>query len=763
MPINRTRPPHIQNGFILLPVVLAITLIAALAFLMNREGAMAVNQLGGEADSSQALYAAKAGIEHMQWQANNANCTGYTNLNAVTLGTNSYSATISPTSNSPVSIKVTGTDANGASYSINRDRVKVYQPYGTMTLTLGTDPGMDAAISSLSSTANYGNDSDGITKIGSILQNQLIQFDLSSFASTATIVSANLQLFQTSVSSTTVISAHRLNQAWLEGTKSGSGTADGVTWKTTDGSTAWTTNGGDYDSSPITQTTINTNKNTFSSWDISSQVQAWISGKAANYGLLLKAQDNVIASFASKEDSTAANRPKLVITYTCECGKTCTTAKKVYWTDDVANKIQMANEDGSQVEDLITGLDRPTGLDIDTINGKLYWTNNFKIMRSNLDGTNVETVYTDALVTMDIKVDAAGGKMYWTHDNGISLVSRANLDGSSNQALNVTLSRPTYLSLDTKAGYIYLTNFGNGTIARMNLDGTNVTTLVSGQGTPIGNAVDSASGKLYWSAGSTGTWIRRSNLDGSTIGTIITGLSAPQDIAYDSDNNRLYWVDGTAKKVQRSNPDGTSLTTIVSSGLSRPRGIALVNAQLVGNNRLITLNPVADTDIYQGSTGTNYGTATTVWSGRAIGAGSQYKGLLKFDVSGIPAGSTITSATLRLTETAWLGLGTFNLGIYKITSNWTETTANWTNMGAAGNYNSTQLAVTAVALGSPGVKEWTLPVGLINEWIAGIPGPNYGLALVYESTTAGNYFQFASKENLTIASWPQLIIGYTKP
>uniref|UniRef100_UPI001178239A hypothetical protein n=1 Tax=Crenothrix polyspora TaxID=360316 RepID=UPI001178239A len=44
----------IQNGFILLPVVMAITLIAAIAFLMNREGAMAVNQLGGEVQSSQA-------------------------------------------------------------------------------------------------------------------------------------------------------------------------------------------------------------------------------------------------------------------------------------------------------------------------------------------------------------------------------------------------------------------------------------------------------------------------------------------------------------------------------------------------------------------------------------------------------------------------------------------------------------------------------------------------------------------------------------
>ncbi len=766
MPINLARQPHIQNGFILLPVVLAITLIAALSFLMNREGAMAVNQLGGETDSTQALYMAKAGINHMQWQANNANCTGYSNLNAVNLGANSYNATISPTSNSPVSIQATGTDANGASYTINRDRVKVYQPLTTVTLQLGTNSGMDTYLYSGQSTINFGIKDNAVSKFWLFIwlfQNQLIQFDLSSIPQAAHIVSAQLQLYQKSGTGGGDVTVHRVTTAWVEGTKSGSGTADGATWKTADGTTAWTTSGGDYDATPITSSPVTNTGNQTVSWEIASLVEGWITGKYSNNGLLLKPEGNLTSTFAAKEDTTAANRPKLIITYTCECGKSCAAAKKVYWTDDTANKIQMSDEDGTNVEDLITGLDRPTGLDADTINGKLYWANNFQIMRANLDGTNAQTVYTGAFVTMDIKVDAAGGKMYWTHDNGTSLVMRANLDGSSSQTLNVTLNRPAYLSLDTKAGYIYLTNFGNGSIARMNLDGTNVTNLVSTQGTPIGNAFDAINSKIYWSAGSASTWIRRSNLDGSTIQTIVTGLTAPQDIAYDSDNNRIYWADGTAKKVQRANPDGSSLTTIVSTGLTRPRGIALVNAQLVGNNRSVVLNPVADTYIYQGSTGTNYGTASTTWAGRAIVTGSQYKSLFKFDVSGIPAGATITSATLVLTETSSLGIGSFNLGIYKTTANWTETTANWTNMGAGTNYNSTQLAVTSVALGASGVKQWTLPVGLINEWISGIPGPNYGLALVYESTTAGNYFQFASKENLTVAARPQLVIGYTKP
>jgi hypothetical protein len=766
MPINLARQPRIQNGFILLPVVLAITLIAALSFLMNREGAMAVNQLGSEVDSTQALYAAKAGINHMQWQANNANCTGYSNLNAVNLSASSYNATISPTSNSPVSIKATGTDANGASYTINRDRVKIYQPNTTVTLQLGTDPGMDTSLSSLQSTVNYGIMDNAVSKSWFLIwlyyQNQLIQFDLSSIPKAAQIVSAQLQLYQKSGSGTADVTAHRVTSPWVEGTKSGSGTADGATWKTADGTTAWTTSGGDYDATPVTSSSVTNVSNQTVSWEIASLVEDWITGKYNNNGLLLKAEGYMSSTFAAKEDTTAANRPKLIITYTCECGKSCASAKKVYWTDDTANKIQMSDEDGSNVEDLITGLDRPTGLDVDTVNNKLYWTNNLQIMRANLDGTNAQTVYTGTLITMDIKLDAAGGKMYWTHDNGTSRVMRANLDGSSSQTINTTLNRPAFISLNTSAGHIYLTNFGNGTIARMNLDGTNVTNLVSTQGSPIGSAVDPVSGKVFWSAGSGGTWIRRSNLDGTTIETIVTGLTAPQDIAYDSDNKRIYWVDGTAKKVQRSNPDGSNMVTIVSSGLTHPRGIALVKAQLIGNNRSLTLSPVADVDIYQGTAGTNYGTDPFVVAGKDS-TGKDDKILIKFDISSIPVGATVTSATLRLNLASSSGTGSYNIGVYKIIASWTETTATWTNMSSATKYNSTQLAVTNVTLGSTGFKEWTIPVGLINEWRDGIPTPNYGIALVYEGTSKGPDYQFASKENLTVASRPQLVINYTKP
>ena len=46
----------------------------------------------------------------------------------------------------------------------------------------------------------------------------------------------------------------------------------------------------------------------------------------------------------------------------------------MYWTDGGNNKIQRANLDGSNVEDLITsGLTKPLGIALDVLGGKMYW------------------------------------------------------------------------------------------------------------------------------------------------------------------------------------------------------------------------------------------------------------------------------------------------------------------------------------------------------------------------------------------------------
>ncbi len=52
-------------------------------------------------------------------------------------------------------------------------------------------------------------------------------------------------------------------------------------------------------------------------------------------------------------------------------------AGKMYWTDFDADKIQRADLDGANVEDLVTGLTDPFGIALDPAAGKIYWTVSF--------------------------------------------------------------------------------------------------------------------------------------------------------------------------------------------------------------------------------------------------------------------------------------------------------------------------------------------------------------------------------------------------
>ena len=86
---------------------------------------------------------------------------------------------------------------------------------------------------------------------------------------------------------------------------------------------------------------------------------------------------------------------------------------------------------------------------LDGSTGKVYWTDSDtgKIQRANLNGSNVEDLVTGARMPNDIAVDAAGGKMYWA-DYESKQISRANLNGTNIETLVEGLAGPSGIVLD---------------------------------------------------------------------------------------------------------------------------------------------------------------------------------------------------------------------------------------------------------------------------------------------------------------------------
>mmetsp|Transcript_26551 Transcript_26551/g.76457 ORF Transcript_26551/g.76457 Transcript_26551/m.76457 type:complete len:490 (-) Transcript_26551:362-1831(-) len=245
---------------------------------------------------------------------------------------------------------------------------------------------------------------------------------------------------------------------------------------------------------------------------------------------------------------------------------------KVYWIAAATKTIQRANLDGSNVENIVSGLSVPFGIAVDPDGEKVYWIDLGikKIQRANHDGSNKE----DVLVDIDGPAAVALGplKLYWI-DRKLKQIMSANLNGSRVTTVISDLKNPNALALDSSAGKIYWGDFGTKKIHRANLDGSCAEALVAYGKNSNGIAVDPQHGKIYWANFGTRA-IFRSNLDGSAMEGIVAGLENPNAVALAPDAGRVYWVDRDARRIQRARLDGSGVEDVVR-GVEDPWGVAL--------------------------------------------------------------------------------------------------------------------------------------------------------------------------------------------
>ena len=258
---------------------------------------------------------------------------------------------------------------------------------------------------------------------------------------------------------------------------------------------------------------------------------------------------------------------------------------QIYWSVDwdadednpFTAKIQRANHDGSNVQNVTTGLVVPWGIALEVVGGKVYYGDrHYGLRRANLDGSNVQNLVSGELVQPnDIALDVTGGKIYWTDDK-TDKIQRANLDGSNIQDIVTTgLDRPQGIVLDVAGGKMYWTDWGTHKIQQANLDGSNIRDIITtGIISPWGITLDVVGRKIYWTDVAEEK-IQRANLDGSNIQDIVTtGLDFPFDIALDVAGEKMYWTDMNTGKIQRANLDGSNVQDLLT-GLVNPSAIDL--------------------------------------------------------------------------------------------------------------------------------------------------------------------------------------------
>ncbi len=278
---------------------------------------------------------------------------------------------------------------------------------------------------------------------------------------------------------------------------------------------------------------------------------------------------------------------------------------KMYWIDAGTDKIQRADLDGSNVEDLLSradGILSPEGIALDLAGGKIYWTDfgYDNIQRADLDGSNIEELVTGIPNALEIDLDTVNGKMYWT-DSSTKKIQRADLDGSNVEDIVSTgLTFPIGIALDVPGEKIYWVDAGTDKIQRSDLDGSNMEDLVTtGLDFPVGLDLDLQAGKIYWVDCGTDK-IQRANFDGSNVEDLVTtGLICTVGIALNATEGKMYWTDELGSKIQRADLDGSNVEDLITTGLIHPDFIEIAFAvppipARIGGTVTIDKTPLTD-------------------------------------------------------------------------------------------------------------------------------------------------------------------------
>ena len=192
--------------------------------------------------------------------------------------------------------------------------------------------------------------------------------------------------------------------------------------------------------------------------------------------------------------------------------------------------------------------------------------NPIKLRRLRSVSASVETLWeSSSSVTSNrthLAIDTVGGKLYWTEqiDESRSEIKRINLHGDLKvQKLATVNSVLLSITVDPKRRKLYWIN-SLGRIQRANLNGKQIKTLVQNRSDPENLIVDVQGRKLYWTEGPI---ILRANLNGKKIQTVLTASSATGQV-YRIFNitiagHKIYWQQSEQDETKYKIDDPTAM------------------------------------------------------------------------------------------------------------------------------------------------------------------------------------------------------------
>jgi hypothetical protein len=223
----------------------------------------------------------------------------------------------------------------------------------------------------------------------------------------------------------------------------------------------------------------------------------------------------------------------------------------VYWSQDPPSTIQRASISGGMAMTVVG--DSPghfyTGIVFDS-EGTMYGLDGLTVFRTSTDGSGrIDLGTFNATGTgLDVDLDPINGKIYWSTNNEIH---RIDFDGSNYESILSFGTTTEGIALDPVQGKIYFTTEKNGAdndlIEVMNLDGTDRTTLWT---LPIASGpqdidIDLGRGRLYW----TQTDLRRpvdehgvysASADGTGSTSMIFGPTNTAGIHYEPTEDTIF-------------------------------------------------------------------------------------------------------------------------------------------------------------------------------------------------------------------------------